>query len=210
MILFNIQKESQVRKIVNVLSVVIFVLLSFSVFAEDSVSVAPMLTKNASDKKLAKEIDENLSLLLSSIKNAKVKMAKAAKTERCKDDMKCVAQIVVKNESSDFVVISKLTKSSSNVKIVVSMFDAGGKKKGSKTVTSSDSDSEDIASDMFNVLQTLVASASPDDEEEPKKPAVATPTTAATAVTAKAILTVLLKLSTELQTSSTANASRMR
>ena len=161
--------ESSVRKVANVLATVIFVLLSFQLFAEDSVSVVPTLTKNASDKKLAKEIDDNLSLLLSSIKNADVKVVKSAKTERCKDDLKCIAQAVVKSESSDFVVVSKLTKTSSNVKIVISMFDANGKKKGSKTVTSSESDSEDIASDMFNELQKLIASAAPEEDEKPKK-----------------------------------------
>ena len=100
------------RKIVNFATILFFVLLSFSVFAEDSVSVAPTVTKNASEKKLAKEIDDNLSLLLSSIKTASVSSSKGTKIDRCKDDAKCVVQIVAKKDSPDFVVVSKLTKSS--------------------------------------------------------------------------------------------------
>ena len=79
------------KKIINALSFLIIVFISCQVFAENSVSVASTISKTAQEKKLAKEIDDNLSLLLSSIKNAKVKAAKSAKTDRCNGDPKCVA-----------------------------------------------------------------------------------------------------------------------
>ncbi|MBR4490565.1 hypothetical protein IKP13_08035, partial [bacterium] len=91
------------KRIVNALSFLIIVFISWQVFAESSVSVAHTIAKTAQEKKLAKEIDDNLSLLLSSIKNAKVTAAKSAKTDSCNEDPKCVAQVVTKNESSDFV-----------------------------------------------------------------------------------------------------------
>ena len=167
------------KKIVNALSFLIIVFISCQLFAADSVSVAPTIAKTAQEKKLAKEIDDNLSLLLSSIKNAKVSAAKSAKTDKCKDDAKCLAQSVTKSESSDFVIVPKIKKGSSDIKVVLAMFDASGKKKGSKTVTSgSDADSEDIASDMLNALKSLIASASPDEDDAPKKSAVAANRTA--------------------------------
>ena len=167
------------KKIVNALSFLIIVFISCQLFAEDSISVASTIAKTAPEKKLAKEIDDNLSLLLSSIKNAKVTAAKSAKTDRCNGDPKCVAQVVTKNESSDFVIVPKIKKGSSDVKVVLTMFDASGKKKGSKTVTSgADADSEDIASDMLNALKTLIASAAPEEDEAPKKSAAAANRTA--------------------------------
>ena len=167
------------KKIVNVLSFLFIVFISCQVFAENSVSVSPTIAKTAQEKKLAKEIDDNLSLLLSSIKDAKVTAAKSAKIDRCNDDQKCVAQVVTKSESSDFTIVPKLKKGSSDVRITIAMFDANGKKKGSKTVTSgADTDSEDIASDMLNALKSLIASASPEEKEEPKQSAAAANRTA--------------------------------
>ena len=166
-------------KFFNALSFLIICLISFSLFAENSVSVAPTVGKTPVEKKLAKEIDGNLSLLLSSIKDAKVVFAKSAKTDRCNGETKCILQAVSKSDSSDFAVISKIAKRQSEIKIVIAMFDSTGKKKGSKTITSNaESDSEDIASDMLNALKSLISSSASSDTPKADKPSSATNRTA--------------------------------
>ncbi|MBO4440814.1 hypothetical protein J5834_01750, partial [bacterium] len=154
------------RKFTKLLTFLSLTLISVAIFAQDSVALTPTVATSDSEKKIAREIDENLSLLLSTIKTAKVETYSSG-LARCKSDLKCIVQAVVKSDEYDFVLIPKISKHK-ETKVSITLYDKSASKKGSRTITAeSGTDSEDIASDMINAMKTLLSSVS--EKSEPKK-----------------------------------------
>ncbi len=70
------------RRIISVFGLLFILLISFTVSAQNKVVVVSTIGKSGAEKKLAREIDDNLSLLFSTIKDADVVGEKDALSQR--------------------------------------------------------------------------------------------------------------------------------
>ncbi len=154
------------RRIISVFGLLFILLISFTVSAQNKVVVVSTIGKSGAEKKLAREIDDNLSLLFSTIKDADVvgekdalSSAQSAKITRCNGNLKCIVQVASDAEGVDYIVTTRVqARKGDGVKIAVSLYDSGMKRLGNKPVTAGDdADGEDLASDIIGVVKSLIS-----------------------------------------------------
>ena len=154
------------RRIISIFGFLFILLVSSTVSAQNKVVVLSTIGQSAAEKKLAGEIDSNLSLLFSTIREADVvaekdvlTSAQRARITRCGTDLKCVVQVASGADGIDYIVTSRIqARKGDGVKIAVSIFDKNMSRLGSRPITAGDdADGEDLASDIIGILKRLVA-----------------------------------------------------
>ncbi|HSW61558.1 MAG TPA: hypothetical protein VLJ60_12220, partial [bacterium] len=151
---------------ISVFGLLFILLISFTVSAQSKVVVVSTIGKSGAEKKLAREIDDNLSLLFSTIREADVvgekdalSPAQSSKITRCNGELKCVVQVASDAEGVDYIITTRVqARKGDGVKIAVSLYDSGMKRLGNKPVTAGDdADGEDLASDIIGVVKSLIS-----------------------------------------------------
>ncbi|MGI6393739.1 MAG: hypothetical protein ACOX2F_03235 [bacterium] len=152
-------------RIVNVFGFLFVLLISFTVIAQSKVAIISTVGKSGAEKKLAREIDDNLSLLFSTIRDAEVvgekdvlARAQSARIERCNADLRCVVDVASGARGVDYIVVPRILIQRGETKVNVSLFDMSKKRLGSKPITAGgNADGEDLASDIIGVVKSLIS-----------------------------------------------------